>query len=110
MNSNIESKLSEFLSNYEGSNIHLKDGKIIPFDHSSLKGLVYRAIIDIEMAKSEIKKLNTQIKNIHSGNFKYKLEDFVKDMKNPDNLAKFKSDLLTMQKEISDSLNKKNES
>lgn len=110
MSSNIESKLNEFLSSYEGSSIHLKDGRIVPFDHSSLKGLVYRAIVDVETAKSEIKKLNSQIKNVHSGNFKHKLEDFVRDMKNPDNLAKFKADLLAMQKDITDSLNKKSES
>lgn len=110
MSSNIESKLNKFLSSYEGSTIHLKDGQVIPFDHSSLKGLVYRAIIEIEIAKSEIKKLNSQIKNVHSGSFKHKLEDFVKDMKNPDNLAKFKADLLAMQKDITDSLNKESAS
>jgi|LauGreDrversion4_2_1035121.scaffolds.fasta_scaffold00281_11 hypothetical protein len=100
MDIELEKKLDELLDLYEGSVINLKNGQSVPFDRSSIRGLICRAIIDIDQVTAENKKLIMQNQIRHSGNFSYTLHDFIRDIKNPENLKKFKNDLLNLKNKI----------
>jgi len=107
MESELEKKLNDLLSLYDNSTIILKNGQSLPFDTSSLKGLIYRAILDIEKVSIENKKLVMQNQIRQSGNFTHTIHDFIKDIKDPEKFKKFKEDLLKLKQEFDPSQNKK---